>query len=81
MRSIIHRLILLLGVCTVLVVADPAREAQLASVEEDVLNQKSGAATEQPAADGSTTFNGMAVPPMKDMNGDKFEEEAKEGYW
>ena len=28
-----------------------------------------------------TTFNGMKVPPMKEIEGDKFAETIKEGYW
>jgi protein disulfide-isomerase len=38
----------------------------------------------EPSSDGegeSTTFNGIKVPPMKDIGGDKFAETIKEGYW
>jgi hypothetical protein len=28
-----------------------------------------------------TTFNGIKVPPMKDIEGDKFADTIKEGYW
>jgi len=28
-----------------------------------------------------TTFNGIKVPPMTDIEGDKFAETIKDGYW
>ena len=28
-----------------------------------------------------TTFNGIKVPPMKEIEGDKFAETIKDGYW
>ena len=28
-----------------------------------------------------TVFNGVTVPPMKDISGDKFNGEIKDGYW
>ncbi|PGH27044.1 protein disulfide-isomerase domain [Polytolypa hystricis UAMH7299] len=34
-----------------------------------------------PADDGSTVFNGITVPVMKEIEGPKFEETVKEGYW
>ena len=37
---------------------------------------------EQPANDETyTTFNGVQVPAMKEIEGHKFDEEIKEGYW
>ena len=29
----------------------------------------------------STTFNGVEVPPMRDINGEEFDKEIKDGYW
>ncbi len=29
----------------------------------------------------STNFNGIEVPPMKEIEGDKFAETIKDGYW
>ena len=62
------------------IAAPPPKDAELASVEEDVLGQKSSGSGEA-ALDGSTTFNGMRVPPLRQLNGDNFQEEVKEGYW
>ena len=56
------------------------KDTEPASVEKDVLDEKSAPAQE-PALDDYTTFNDMKVPLMKELNGDNFEEEAKEGYW
>lgn len=40
---------------------------------------------ETPASGGEaveyTTFNGVQVPPMKDIPGDEFAETIKQGYW
>lgn len=80
MRLLISPTLLLLFTLAFSIAAPPPREAELANVEEDVLGHKLAVADE-PALDGSTTFNGMSVPPMKELNGDNFEEEAKEGYW
>ena len=33
------------------------------------------------AEDDYTTFNGMKVPPLKEIEGDQFDETVKEGYW
>lgn len=42
----------------------------------------SGAAgeNEDPNA-GYTTFDGIKVPPMKDIDGEKFSETVQNGYW
>lgn len=29
----------------------------------------------------STVFNGIKVPPMKELNGKDFDKETKDGYW
>jgi protein disulfide-isomerase len=45
------------------------------------------AAAEAPVANGipddikSTVFNGVEVPPMKELSGDQFDTEIKDGYW
>ena len=58
---------------------------------EDVLSEIKPAPVEAGAAAGatnseavssdSTLFNNIEVPPMKEINGEKFEEEIKNGYW
>ena len=80
MRYLASRLLLLLSTAAYSIAATPPKDAKLASVEEDVLGQKA-MTTEDSALDGSTTFNGMKVPPLKAIDGEKFQEEAKEGYW
>ena len=38
--------------------------------------------TNSEALSGDTTlFNSIEVPPMKEINGEKFDEETKNGYW
>lgn len=34
-----------------------------------------------PPDDDSTVFNGVRVPPLREINGEKFDEEVKSGYW
>ena len=40
-----------------------------------------GATNSDAISDTATTFNGVKVPPMKELTGTKFEEETKHGYW
>ena len=40
-----------------------------------------GATNSEAVTDKSTTFNGVQVPPMKELNGDAFDQEIKDGYW
>ena len=75
------------------VFAGPPSGQTPANVEEDVLGiQKKPTAPEKPEpvaesansadpSDGSTTFNGITVPPLKEIKGDAFDDEIKDGYW
>ena len=55
----------------------------LASAQIDAPARDVAAASPAEADDTpkSTTFNGVDVPPLRDISGDKFDEEVKEGYW
>ena len=58
---------------------------------EDVLAETSGGVANAGAGSGSTSgeaqpgsptiFNGIDVPPMKDLTGEAFDVETKDGYW
>lgn len=73
--------------------ASPAEEARQANVEEDVLGIKednsapvdagaaAGATNSEEISDSPTTFNGISVPPMKELRGETFDTEVKDGYW
>jgi len=72
--------------------ATPAGDPQhQLNTVEDVLSETKAAPVDAGAAAGSpnsealsgdsTLFNGVEVPPMKEINGEKFEEETKNGYW
>ena len=64
-----------------------------ANVEEDVLGMKkkpsipekpdlvAQSSTTNDPSDGSTTFNGITVPPLKEIRGQTFDEEIKDDYW
>lgn len=83
-RLLPHLLLVLLGP-TVSSTAPSGKEAQLANVEEDVLGNKiapeASMESDGPLPESSTKFNGIGVPPMKDLNGPGFDTEAREGYW
>ena len=70
----------LLALCAIpLFVAPATQEAgKTLSTEEAVTG-------ETPAEDGDrvdyTIFNGLEVPPMIEIEGDKFAETVKDGYW
>lgn len=40
-----------------------------------------GATNSEAISDQSTTFNGVKVPPMKELTGDNFDKDTKDGYW
>lgn len=58
---------------------------------EDVLSEPSDGLVKTGAAAGSinsealsgspTIFNGIEVPPMKELTGEGFDKETKDGYW
>ena len=70
----------------------PSPEApQLAKLEDEVLAIQNKAPVDAGAAAGATNseavsqlptvFNGIEVPPMKELTGEGFVEEVKDGYW
>lgn len=91
MRSTIARLCLALALVSPALSTPSPETAHLADLEEDVLGttRKSSTLVEDAAEtkngdallDASTLFNDMTVPPMKDLSGEAFKEEAKDGYW
>ncbi|MCJ1312930.1 hypothetical protein MMC25_006606 [Agyrium rufum] len=91
MRASIARLAFALALLTPVISAAPPGPRP-ANVEEDVLGiPKKGASTAKEATgatvdsttsqQSSTTFNGISVPPMKEIKGDEFDAETKDGYW
>ena len=81
MRYSILRLLAFLPLAHFSVEAPPPKDTHPATVEEDVLGQRSAGEDTVAAVDGSTRFNNMVVPPMKELTGEHFEDETKEGYW
>ena len=68
-----------------------AQDSQHKLTVEDVLSETkggpkdagaaAGATNNEAVSDESTTFNGIKVPPMKELNGDGFDKDIKDGYW
>lgn len=42
---------------------------------------KAGATNSEAVSDNSTTFNGISVPPMTEIDGNMLDQEIKDGYW
>ena len=88
MRSFIANAITLLALLPLALAQDS--QHQLSTVD-DVLSEEKGGPVDAGAAAGatnseaisdrSTTFSGMKVPPMKELTGDGFDKDAKDGYW
>ena len=58
-------------------------EAQMASIQT-AAPEPAASTADAPAEDaepGPTKFNGIEVPPLKEISGEDFDEEVKEGYW
>ena len=55
----------------------------LALQESNSVNEggDAGATNGEDESNQPTTFNGVKVPPMKDLNGEQFDQEIKDGYW
>ncbi|KKY19207.1 putative disulfide isomerase [Phaeomoniella chlamydospora] len=67
--------------------AAPQEEGSALSVEEAIgkpaVDKSTSAlsAADDTSDDSSTVFNGIKVPPMLDIEGDKWDETVKEGWW
>ena len=54
---------------------------QTAAPEPVDAGAAAGATNSEALSDAPTTFNGIEVPPMKELDGGKFDEDIKDGYW
>ena len=91
MRTLISRLLIACALVSPAFSSPSPETAHLADLEEDVLGtyaSRSTIAVEPLTAtegddnsNGSTVFNGMDVPSMKDLSGESFDEEIQDGYW
>ncbi|MCJ1397264.1 hypothetical protein MMC11_000456 [Xylographa trunciseda] len=91
MRTLISRLLFAFALVSPGFSSPSPETAHLADLEEDVLGTYKSPSTivedtltaikEDDISNGSTVFNGMDVPPMKDLSGEIFDEEIKDGYW
>lgn len=87
MRSLLSRVLLFLALLS----PSLAQEDQHKLTVEDVLAETkggpkdagaaAGATNSEAISDESTTFNGIKVPPMKELNGEDFDKDIKDGYW
>ena len=54
---------------------------QTASPEPVDAGAAAGATNSEAITDAPTIFNGAEVPPMKELDGQTFDEDVKDGYW
>ncbi|KAL9117554.1 MAG: hypothetical protein Q9187_005906 [Circinaria calcarea] len=92
MRTLLPRLLIALTISTH-AFASPAETARQANVEEDVLgiqeqtsvpvgvDAAAGATNSENVSENPSVFNGISVPPMKELRGETFDKEVKDGYW
>ena len=88
MRSLIGKILVSLAFLSPVLAQDSQHKL---STVDDVLSETrggpknagaaAGATNSETISDESTIFNGMKVPPMKELNGDDFDKDTKDGYW
>lgn len=88
MCSLLTRAIVALVLLSVVLAQDSRHKL---STVDDVLSETkgrpkdagaaAGATNSEAVSDAPTTFNGIKVPPMKEIKGDDFDEDTKDGYW
>ena len=88
MRFLVSRALLVLALLSPAYTRDSQHHLDTV---EDVLSENkggpkdagaaAGATNSEAVSDESTTFNRVTVPPMKELSGDEFDQEVKDGYW
>lgn len=93
MRSLIPGLLLLLFSPAFTFAAappSPEAEAKIARLEDEFMKSgpapspseaKAASDPDEEEEEDLTVFNGIEVPPMKELEGHKWDEQTKEGYW
>ena len=91
MRSLVPRAVISLLLLSPSIATTTGDTQHQLNTVEDVLSEKkpapvgtgatAGATNSEALSGDSTLFNNIEVPPMKEINGEKFEEETKNGYW
>lgn len=61
------------------VLAEPKAKSEEAQLGED--GAKAGATNSEAVSGTPTKFNGIEVPPMKELTGESFDKETTNGYW
>ena len=88
MRSLIRNVLISLALLSPVLAQNSQHKL---STVDDVLSETRGGPKDAEAAAGATNsealagewtkFNGIKVPPMKELNGDDFDRDTKDGYW
>lgn len=87
MRSLVSRALLFLTLLSPALARENQQKLDLKdALSEDKGGPKdagaaAGATNSEAISDESTTFNRLQVPPMKELNGDDFDKDVKNGYW
>lgn len=93
MRSIIQTALLTIALLSSTLAAPDADSKLQPQPVEDILGIQTaapepvdagaaaGATNSEAISAAPTTFNGIEVPPMKELDWEKFDEDVKDGYW
>ncbi|KAI9821307.1 MAG: hypothetical protein M1827_004043 [Pycnora praestabilis] len=87
MRSLLPASLLSLLLLSSAIAAPPPEAADTVSPTADTLTIQTSAPIDPPIASldvdstPGTVFNGVQVPPFKELSGDNFDDDIKDGYW
>ncbi|KAL9042145.1 MAG: hypothetical protein Q9214_003872 [Letrouitia sp. 1 TL-2023] len=91
MRNLITGAITFLSILSRSLASPSPENHHLLNTVEDVLSEtkdvptngspKAGATNSEAISENDTQFNGLSVPPMRELNGDDFDKDTSKGYW
>lgn len=91
MRTLITGAITFLSILSGSLASPSPENHHLLNTVEDVLSEtkdvpanagtKAGATNSEAVSENDTRFNGLSVPPMRELDGDDFDKDTSKGYW
>lgn len=91
MRALITGAITFLSILSRSLASPSPETHHLLNTVEDVLSEtkdvptnagaKAGATNSEAISENDTQFNGLSVPPMRELDGDDFDKDTSKGYW
>jgi protein disulfide-isomerase len=81
MRFSLSKTLLSLALLTPALAQDATIDKAVENAAPDTLSIQTAPAEAAIADDDSTIFNNIKVPPLREINGENFNDEVKSGYW